>query len=142
MAQQKLILGIETSCDETAASVVSFNGKVLSVLSNAVASQIPIHRLTGGVVPEVAAREHVTTIVPTIKLALSKAKLAKEDLDAVAVTAGPGLLPALMVGVDTANALSLALGIPVIPVQHISGHIYANFLSGAKNSIDTNKVKF
>lgn len=126
MEKSKLILGIETSCDETAAAVLSFSGHRFKVLGSAVASQVAIHKLTGGVVPEVAAREHVTTIMPTIKLALEKAGITKEKLSAVAVTSGPGLLPALMVGVDAANALSMSLNIPVIPVQHITGHIYAN----------------
>lgn len=122
----KYVLGIETSCDETAAAVLRFNGHRFKVLGSAIASQIELHKLTGGVVPEVAAREHVTTIIPTIKLALKKAGIKKEKLSAVAVTAGPGLLPALMVGVDAANALAMSLNIPVIPVQHITGHIYAN----------------
>src|SRR3989344_7857476 len=130
MPKDMIILGIETSCDETAAAVVQFNGRHLKVLSNVVASQVPLHRLTGGVVPEVAAREHVTVMVPIIKLAIKRAKISRKKLDAVAVTfGGPSLLPALLVGVDTANALSLGLNIPLIRVHHTTGHIYANFLS-------------
>ena len=158
MAKNLTILGIETSCDETAAAVLTFNGKTFDVLSNVTASQIEIHKLTGGVVPEVAAREHVTTIIPTIQLVLRQAGIAnpsslirnigkgqrlkikdKRFIDAIAVTAGPGLLPALMVGVDTANALSKVLNIPVIPVQHITGHIYANFVNTTTEH--TNKLK-
>lgn len=140
------VLGIETSCDETAAAVLRFNGRRFKVLGSAVASQVAIHKLTGGVVPEVAAREHVTTIMPTIKLALEKAGVKKEKLSAVAVTSGPGLLPALMVGVDAANALSMSLNIPVIPVQHITGHIYANSIEHRRNvrpsTSAINNIKF
>lgn len=154
------ILGIETSCDETAASVVQFDlsaqagGKHLYALSNAVASQVELHKLTGGVVPEVAAREHVTAIMPTIQLALNRAELTQNSntklhgIDAIAVTAGPGLLPALMVGVDTANALSLATDLPVVPVQHITGHIYANFVGNDQitnyklQKNDVNEIEF
>ncbi|OGE80784.1 MAG: hypothetical protein A2720_04460 [Candidatus Doudnabacteria bacterium RIFCSPHIGHO2_01_FULL_46_24] len=117
------ILAIETSCDETAAAVIE-NGRVKS---NIIASQAKLHGKYGGVVPEVAAREHVPAIIPTIKLALKDAKLSLKQIDAIAVTQGPGLMTSLMVGVDTARALGVALGKPVIPVNHLEGHIYANF---------------
>ena len=117
------ILAIETSCDETAAAVIE-NGRVKS---NIIASQAKLHGKNGGVVPEVAAREHVPAIIPTIKLALKDAKLSLKQIDAIAVTQGPGLMTSLMVGVDTARALGVALGKPVIPVNHLEGHIYANF---------------
>lgn len=120
-----LILGIETSCDETAAAVVE-NGR--NVRSNIIASQINLHNITGGVVPEVAAREHVLKIIPVINQALSEAGIGLEDLDAIAVTQGPGLLSSLVIGVTAATTLAMALQKPLIPVNHIAGHIYANWL--------------
>jgi len=117
------ILGIETSCDETAAAVVE-NGTV--VHSNVIFSQIPLHRKTGGVVPEVAAREHVLKIVPVIDEALRIAKTSLKDIDVIAVTQGPGLLSSLVIGVTAASTLAAASGKPLIPVNHIAGHIYAN----------------
>lgn len=124
-----LILGIETSCDETAAAVVK-NGR--EILSNTVASQINLHQKTGGVVPEVAAREHTVKIAPVIAKALNKAKITIHDIDAVAVTAGPGLLSSILIGVNSAMALALAFKKPLIPVQHVEGHIYANRLGREK----------
>jgi N6-L-threonylcarbamoyladenine synthase len=119
------ILAIETSCDETAAAVI-FDGRIKS---NIVASQaFKLHAQYGGVVPEVAAREHVSVIIPTIELALKQAKIKLKDLDYIAVTEGPGLATSLMVGVDTAKSLGAALNIPVIPINHLEGHIYANFV--------------
>ncbi|PKL36641.1 tRNA (adenosine(37)-N6)-threonylcarbamoyltransferase complex transferase subunit TsaD [Candidatus Peregrinibacteria bacterium HGW-Peregrinibacteria-1] len=119
------ILGIETSCDETAVAVVE-DGK--RVLCNVIASQIDIHALTGGVVPEVAAREHVMNIIPALQEALSGAGVAWNDIDALAVTQGPGLISSLVVGTVTASTISHVLNKPLIPVQHIVGHIYANWL--------------
>jgi N6-L-threonylcarbamoyladenine synthase len=119
------ILGIETSCDETACAVVE-NG--VKVLSNVIASQIDIHAATGGVVPEVAAREHILKIVPVIDEALSKAGCDWDDIDAIAVTKGPGLISSLIIGTEAASAISYLKNKPVIPVHHIVGHIYANFL--------------
>lgn len=120
-----LILGIETSCDETSAAVVK-NGS--TVLSNVVASQIALHRKTGGVVPEVAAREHVGKIMPVIEEALRVAKTPFKKIDAIAVAAGPGLNSALLAGVVTANTLGTFSGKPVIPVNHVFAHIRANWL--------------
>jgi N6-L-threonylcarbamoyladenine synthase len=119
------ILGIETSCDETAAAVVE-NGT--RVISNVIFSQIPLHVKTGGVVPEVAAREHVLKIIPVIEEALKGARLALPDIDAIAVTQGPGLLSSLVIGVTAASTLASVLKKPLIPVNHIAGHIYANWL--------------
>lgn len=119
------ILGIETSCDETAAAVVEDGTRVLS---NVIASQIPLHRKTGGVVPEVAAREHVLKIVPVIERAMEDAKCVWDDLDAIAVTQGPGLLSSLIIGVTAASTLAAVKQKPLIPVNHIAGHIYANWL--------------
>ncbi|MFA6458223.1 MAG: tRNA (adenosine(37)-N6)-threonylcarbamoyltransferase complex transferase subunit TsaD [Patescibacteria group bacterium] len=120
-----LILGIETSCDETAAAVVEDGSRVLA---SVIASQIAIHRKTGGVVPEVAAREHVGKIMPTISEALKKAKKSFAQIDAIAVAAGPGLNSALLAGVVTANTLAAFSGKKLIPVNHIFGHIRANWL--------------
>jgi N6-L-threonylcarbamoyladenine synthase len=121
-----LVLGIETSCDETAASVVE-DGRW--VRADVVASQILTHAPYGGVVPEVASRQHVATIVPVIRRALADAGIAFGDLDAVAVTCGPGLVGALLVGVETAKALAFALGKPLIGVNHLAGHLAAIFLA-------------
>lgn len=120
-----LTLGIETSCDETAASVVE-NGR--KVLSNTIASQIKLHQKTGGVVPEVAAREHVLKIVPVVKQAIKEAKVKIDDIDLIGVTQGPGLISSLMIGTCFASAFALVKKIPIVPVNHIDGHIYANWL--------------
>ncbi len=124
-----IILGIETSCDDSAASIVLASRAKVKVLSNVISSQIEIHQEYGGVVPEVAAREHLIQILPTIKTAILKAKIKKEEIDAIAVTYGPGLLSSLLAGLETAKALSLAWNKPLIPINHLSGHIYANFLN-------------
>lgn len=119
------ILAIETSCDETAASVVR-NG--YEVLSNIVNSQIESHKRFGGVVPEVASRHHVENITMVIEEALVEAHMTWEDIDAVAVTEGPGLIGALLVGINAAKALALSHSKPLIPVHHIAGHVYANHI--------------
>lgn len=119
------ILAIESSCDETAASVVR-NGR--EVLSNIISSQIDLHTLYGGVVPEIASRKHIEKINPVIEEALKEAGVTLEDITAIAVTYGPGLVGALLVGVSAAKALSFATGIPLVGVHHISGHISANFI--------------
>lgn len=120
------ILGIESSCDETACSVVE-DGKI--VLSNIVASQIDEHRLYGGVVPEIASRRHAENISWVTKAALDKAGCTLDDIDAVAVTYAPGLIGALLVGVSFAKGLAMSAGKPLVPVHHIAGHIAANYLS-------------
>ena len=120
-----LVLGIETSCDETAAAVVEGGRRVRA---DVVASQIKTHAAYGGVVPEVASRQHVATIVPVIERAIAEANIAFSDLDAVAVTAGPGLVGALLVGVETAKALAFAIGAPLVGVNHLVGHLAAAFL--------------
>lgn len=121
-----LTLGIESSCDETSVSVVK-NGR--EVLSNVINSQIPIHEKFGGVVPEIASRNHVEAISDVTKRALEEAKVTLNDIDAICVTYGPGLVGALLVGVSYAKALSYASGIPLVPVNHIEGHIAANYIS-------------
>ncbi|MFC0297506.1 tRNA (adenosine(37)-N6)-threonylcarbamoyltransferase complex transferase subunit TsaD [Geobacillus jurassicus] len=125
MNEDVYVLGIETSCDETAAAVVK-NGK--KILSNVVASQMESHRRFGGVVPEIASRHHVEQITLVIEEAMRQSGVSFADLDAVAVTAGPGLVGALLVGVNAAKALAFAHGLPLIGVHHIAGHIYANQL--------------
>jgi len=123
----RLILGIETSCDETAAAVVA-DGRC--ILSNVVASQMALHQPFGGVVPEVASRHHVEQVSWVIEHALREAGVQRQHLSAVAVTAGPGLVGALLVGVAAAKALAFAWEIPLVAVHHIAGHIYANQLVG------------
>ncbi len=124
-----LILGIESSCDETAASVVR-GGR--EVLSNVVASQMELHANYGGVVPELASREHLKNIVPIVREAMARSGVSFADLDAVAVTEGPGLAGALLVGITYAKALSLGLERPLIGVNHLEGHIHAVLMeSGA-----------
>ncbi|MCF6093737.1 tRNA (adenosine(37)-N6)-threonylcarbamoyltransferase complex transferase subunit TsaD [Microaerobacter geothermalis] len=119
------ILGIETSCDETSAAVVK-NGD--TVCSNVISSQVDIHTRYGGVVPEVASRKHVEGVTYIVEQALKKARISLEELSAIAVTYGPGLVGSLLIGVAAAKALSFAKGIPLIQVHHIAGHIYANQL--------------
>ncbi|OZU87387.1 tRNA (adenosine(37)-N6)-threonylcarbamoyltransferase complex transferase subunit TsaD [Virgibacillus indicus] len=119
------ILGIETSCDETAVAIVK-NGR--EIISNVVASQIESHKRFGGVVPEIASRHHVEQMTIVLEEAISKSKLDWDDIDAVAVTEGPGLVGALLVGVNSAKALAFAKQKPLIGVHHIAGHIYANRL--------------
>jgi N6-L-threonylcarbamoyladenine synthase len=119
------ILGIETSCDETAASVVE-NG--IKVLSNVIASSVDMHAKTGGVVPEVAAREHIRQISPVIDKAMEDAEVSWDDIDAIAVTHAPGLASSLLIGLNTAQTLAYIHKKPLIPIHHIAGHIYANFL--------------
>jgi N6-L-threonylcarbamoyladenine synthase len=119
------ILGIESSCDETAAAVVA-DGR--EILSSVVASQMDIHRKYGGVVPELASREHLRQIVPVVREALSQAGLSLSDIDAIGVTQGPGLIGSLLVGVTYGKVLALELGKPLVPVNHLEGHVHAVFL--------------
>lgn len=129
-----LILGIETSCDETAAAVVKDG---CEILSNVVSSQIKLHQPYGGVVPEIASRAHLEKIIPVIKAALGEARVKPADLDCLAVTIGPGLITSLMVGVDTARTLAFAWRKPIIGVNHIEGHIFSTRIrdqgSGIRN---------
>ena len=125
-----LILGIETSCDETAAAVVERGSRTLS---SVVASQIATHARYGGVVPELASREHLRAIVPVVRAALAEAKITLADLDAIAVTSGPGLAGALLVGITYAKALAFANRLPLIAVNHLEGHIHAVLLNEREN---------
>jgi len=123
------ILGIESSCDETAAAVV-VDGR--EILSSIVASQVDVHRKYGGVVPELASREHLRQIVPVVREALGQAKLKFEEVDAIGVTQGPGLVGALLVGITYGKTLAESLGKPLVPVNHLEGHVHAVFLEAHK----------
>jgi N6-L-threonylcarbamoyladenine synthase len=125
------ILAIESSCDETAAAVVEKSPKenYVKILSNVVASSLTLHSKTGGVIPNIAAREQLKAIIPVIKQTIEDSKLRIEDLDAVAVTQGPGLIGSLLVGVETAKTLAYLWNKPMIPVNHLFGHIYATFIN-------------
>ncbi|MFC2062951.1 tRNA (adenosine(37)-N6)-threonylcarbamoyltransferase complex transferase subunit TsaD [Chloroflexota bacterium] len=123
------VLGIETSCDETAVAVVADGTEVLS---NKIASQVAIHARYGGIVPEVASRQHLLAITPTLKQAIAEAGVSWGDIGGIAVTAGPGLAGSLLVGVNLAKALALAHDKPLTGVNHLEGHIYANWLGGQR----------
>ena len=123
-----LILGIESSCDETSAAVVRFEGENRQILSNIVASQIEIHRLYGGVVPEIASRAHVEAISKITYEALAGAGVAIDEIDTVAVTSHPGLIGALLVGVNFAKSLAWSRKIPLVEVNHVKSHIFAAYL--------------
>ena len=125
MSEDTYILAIESSCDETAAAVVK-NGR--TVLSNVISSQIALHTLYGGVVPEIASRKHIEKINQVIEEALAEAKMTLEEMTAIAVTYGPGLVGALLVGVAEAKAIAYAAGKPLVGVHHIEGHVSANFI--------------
>ena len=123
------ILGMESSCDETSASVVEMGDGIRAIRSNVVASQIEVHRLYGGVVPEIASRAHIEAITSITEQALRDAGITLSDVGAIAVTAFPGLIGALLVGVNFAKSLAFANGIPLVPVNHIHGHVAAAYLS-------------
>lgn len=125
MPSEGLLLGIETSCDETSAAVVKEGGEILSQV---ISSQAGLHARYGGVVPEIASRAHLEALLPAVREALDGAGAGYGDLSGVAVTRGPGLIGALLVGLTAAKALSFALGIPLLAVNHLEAHIYANFL--------------
>ncbi len=123
------ILSIETSCDETAAAIIEWRNGAASVIANIVSSQASLHAKWGGVVPDLASREHIRNIVPVIEEALESARIDSDAIDLIAVTAGPGLMPALIVGVSAAKTLALAWNKPLLGIHHLEGHIYANFVS-------------
>src|SRR5713226_3429171 len=128
--KKTLILGIESSCDETAATVVAGGRRILS---SVIASQIDIHRKYGGVVPELASREHLRQIVPVVRESITKAGLRFEELDAVGVTSGPGLVGSLLVGITYGKTLAAAIGKPLLAVNHLEGHVHAAFLEAFRN---------
>src|SRR6476619_991599 len=120
-----MILGIETSCDETSVALLERDG---SVRVNLIASQIDRHQPFGGVVPEIASREHLQHLFPLVRRALDDAKAEWNDVESIAVTSGPGLIGALLVGVAGAQGLSYGLGIPLVPINHLEGHIFSPYL--------------
>ena len=124
--EELLTLAIESSCDETSAAVLR-GGR--TILSNIISTQIPVHQKFGGVVPEIASRKHIVNIMPVVDECLREAQVKLSDIDQVAVTYGPGLVGALLVGVSAAKSLAFSLGVPLIGVNHLEGHIFANFLS-------------
>lgn len=126
------ILAIESSCDETACAVIE-NGRAL--LASTVASQMDIHARYGGVFPEVASRQHVLSIIPVVQQALAKSNLSLNDMDAIAVTRGPGLAGSLVVGMNMAKGLALSLGLPLVGVNHLEGHVYSAWIHPAGESI-------
>ena len=136
------ILGIETSCDETAAAIIEgdLNNKKVKLLSNTVATSLSLHATTGGIIPENAAREQVKYIIPVIENTIKNCKLKIEDLDAIAVTVGPGLIGSLLIGVETAKILAAVLNKPIIPVNHLFGHIYANWIEN--ENINNEEIEF
>lgn len=121
-----LTLALETSCDETSAAVIE-NGR--KILSNIISSQVPVHQKFGGVVPEIASRKHIENVIPVVDACLKKAGAELGDIDHIGVTYGPGLVGALLVGVAAAKSLAYALDVPLVGVNHLEGHIFANFLS-------------
>ena len=145
------ILGIETSCDDTAAAVIEakggFNKPSFSVLANTSYSQVAIHKKFGGIVPNLASRAHLEKIIPTIKEALRVAKTKPDKIDLIAVTRGPGLMPSLLIGVNTARALAYRFRKPIVGVNHIEGHIFSNWLPPVRESTkhearSTKKIEF
>ncbi|RMF87605.1 MAG: tRNA (adenosine(37)-N6)-threonylcarbamoyltransferase complex transferase subunit TsaD, partial [Nitrospinota bacterium] len=120
------ILGIETSCDETAAAVITDGTQIRSTI---VASQVEVHKKYGGVVPELACRKHIENIVPVVRAALDTARVSLEEIEAIAVTQGPGLIGALLIGVSFAKALAYARRKPLVPVNHLEGHLYSLLLT-------------
>jgi N6-L-threonylcarbamoyladenine synthase len=138
------ILGIETSCDETAAAIIEGKDDLVLLKSSVLATSLAMHAKTGGIIPEQAAREQVKYILPVIKETLAKANITPQELDAIAVTYGPGLIGSLLVGVETAKTLAYVLDKPIIPVNHMVGHIYANFICHPEDSSPSaqNDIKF
>ena len=125
----RIILGIESSCDETAAALVFHQGGIFKVRSNVVWSQIKIHQKYGGVVPEIAARNHIKKILPIIDLAFKKTKIKPQEISGIAVTAGPGLITSLLIGVQTAKTLAYLWQKPLYAINHLKAHLYANWLN-------------
>ena len=127
-----IIFAIESSCDETAAAIVKIKGGRFDILANTILSQINIHKKYGGVVPEVAARHHIQNIIPVIEQTLTQAKLKPNQIDQLAVTVGPGLITSLIVGIETAKTLAYVWQKPIVPVNHMKAHLYANWSHNQK----------
>ncbi len=135
-------MGIETSCDETAVSVTEARGDNIKVLSNIISSQIKIHAQWGGVVPNLAAREHLKNIIPVLELALKKAGIKPSGVDLITVTQGPGLIPALLIGTNVAKTLAYVWKKPLLGIHHIEGHIYANLIQCEAKLRKNQKLSF
>ncbi|MBI2031389.1 MAG: tRNA (adenosine(37)-N6)-threonylcarbamoyltransferase complex transferase subunit TsaD [Candidatus Levybacteria bacterium] len=139
------ILGIETSCDETGAAVIEAfpHKKYVKVLANIISSSLFLHKKTGGIIPEIAAREQIKYIIPVIQETIEQCNNSTiDDIDAIAVTVGPGLIGSLLVGVETAKTLSFLFRKPIIPVNHLYGHIYANFVYEAQKTKNEKQIEF
>lgn len=138
-----VILGIETSCDDTSVALLKLGDNKLDILSNIVSSQINIHNLYGGVVPEVASRAHIENMIPVLKKSLRDAKIKSvKDVDLISTTCGPGLVGSLVVGINTAKTLAFAFKKPLVCVNHLEGHIYANLVREVKSQKSKVKIKF
>lgn len=125
------ILGIETSCDETSAAIIDVTNEKISILSNIISSSLPLHATTGGIIPEIAAREQVKFIIPVLKKAMEDAGVSEKEIDTIGITYGPGLIGSLLVGVESSKTLAYIWKKPIVPVNHLFGHIYANFIENA-----------
>ncbi len=132
-----VILGIETSCNETSAAIIAGDNNKVHLLANTTSSSLDLHSKTGGIIPEQAAREQLRYMLPVLTQTLDEAKIAIKDIDALAITYGPGLIGSLLVGVETIKTIGYVLQKPIIPVNHMVGHIYANWIDN-KNNIVTN----
>ncbi len=126
-----IILGIETSCDETSAAIIEGHNNILTLKSNVTATSMLMHSKPGGIIPENAAREQVKYIIPVIDEALAQATTTLNEIDVIAITYGPGLIGSLLVGVETVRTLSMFLEKPIIPVNHMVGHIYSNWIENS-----------
>jgi len=138
----KIILGIETSCDETAAAVLQKQGSRITILSNVISSSAQLQAKYGGIIPEQAAREQLKVIIPVIEESLQLSGYSGQEIDAIAVTYGPGLIGSLLVGVETAKTLALTWNKPLIPVNHLLGHFYANFIDGGSSPLRSNNNNY
>ncbi|HUD08492.1 MAG TPA: hypothetical protein VMQ48_00125, partial [Candidatus Saccharimonadales bacterium] len=139
------ILAIETSCDETAVALIEAKNNKFRVIEDFVSSQIKVHAPFGGIVPNLAAREHLKNLPLLLKKTFKKHKISSKDIDLIAVTQGPGLIPALLIGTNSAKALAYAWKKPLIGVHHIAGHIYANFVGNVKSQkskVKSPEIKF
>lgn len=136
------VLSIETSCDETAAAIIDWQDNQATVLANTVSSQASLHAKWGGVVPDLASREHIKNIVPVVEETLDRAKLSPTDIDLIAVTEGPGLMPALVIGVSAAKLLAFLWEKPLLGIQHLEGHVYANLLGSLNDKAQMSNFKF
>lgn len=141
-SQPLTILGIETSCDDTAVAIVRYEKNTINILANTLSSQITLHSGYGGIIPNLAAREHIKNILPVLKNTLREARLSPKEINAIAVTQGPGLIPALLIGTTVARTLSWLWKKPLIGIHHIEGHIYANFIGNPQHATRNTQPTF